>query len=403
MKPTRNRIFCHECQKHKMLFQSQKSADNFILFNHDGIYESTGFAPIRSYFCPACNGWHVTHIHQYEEKPISEMERAIAAFHALKRSCIVGAESRCQSLLHRIAQSLRSGSPEAYVCLMLEIKENIESFSYGKQRLKQQMRIIDQYSHYREALHLKEKEFDLVLSPYLKVIHQLFETDTLLDQLRTAIGTKHYDKCRALIDSIAVLMADPEPVNTEFTPIVQRQKDLLEKYKLQIALLCTPDALHTLIEQLNGKVFSIKHVSLAINQCNVHIQNKEYEKAERLLLHCKSIIQPLPVSKRTRCITQQINHTETFLSARKGTRFLLEMPHPDTDIALQHIEDILEEVELHMIYGDYSCCIRPLQEAYTIYTRIESDPHKCIKDIKNRMTNYVSQISDALAKEVARP
>ena len=33
MKPTRNRIFCPQCKRPKMLFESQKKADNFIEFN----------------------------------------------------------------------------------------------------------------------------------------------------------------------------------------------------------------------------------------------------------------------------------------------------------------------------------------------------------------------------------
>ena len=45
-----------------MLFETKEKADNFIKFNGDEIEEDSGFKPERSYFCIACNGWHLTHI-----------------------------------------------------------------------------------------------------------------------------------------------------------------------------------------------------------------------------------------------------------------------------------------------------------------------------------------------------
>ena len=61
MKPTKNRFFCKDCRKIKMLFDTEKKAENFIKFNSEEIEAETGFKPERSYFCIACNGWHLTH------------------------------------------------------------------------------------------------------------------------------------------------------------------------------------------------------------------------------------------------------------------------------------------------------------------------------------------------------
>ena len=44
-----------------MLFDTEKKAENFIKFNSEEIEKETGFKPERSYFCIACNGWHLTH------------------------------------------------------------------------------------------------------------------------------------------------------------------------------------------------------------------------------------------------------------------------------------------------------------------------------------------------------
>lgn len=60
MKPTKNRIFCIECGKPKMLFESESKAMNFIKFNSMEIEQTNGRAPVRAYYCSMCGGWHVT-------------------------------------------------------------------------------------------------------------------------------------------------------------------------------------------------------------------------------------------------------------------------------------------------------------------------------------------------------
>jgi hypothetical protein len=72
MKPRKNRVFCRDCERNKMLFDTEKKANNFIAFNQDEIKAETGFAPQRSYYCIFCLGWHVTSIK--EEIGISKNE-----------------------------------------------------------------------------------------------------------------------------------------------------------------------------------------------------------------------------------------------------------------------------------------------------------------------------------------
>lgn len=43
-----------------MLFDSQSKADNFIRYNSEEIREENGKAPVRSYYCEFCCGFHVT-------------------------------------------------------------------------------------------------------------------------------------------------------------------------------------------------------------------------------------------------------------------------------------------------------------------------------------------------------
>ena len=73
MKPKRNKPFCYDCGRRKMVFESEKKANTFIKFNSTDIESENGFAPKRSYFCIACNSWHVTSKEEVPEgKSITE-------------------------------------------------------------------------------------------------------------------------------------------------------------------------------------------------------------------------------------------------------------------------------------------------------------------------------------------
>ena len=48
------------CGRPKMLFETKAKADNFIKFNSSEIMEESDKAPIRSYYCEICGGYHVT-------------------------------------------------------------------------------------------------------------------------------------------------------------------------------------------------------------------------------------------------------------------------------------------------------------------------------------------------------
>ena len=60
MKPTKNKFHCPACQHSKMLFTSRQEAIRFLQYNADEIETQTGKRPVRTYYCTACCGWHVT-------------------------------------------------------------------------------------------------------------------------------------------------------------------------------------------------------------------------------------------------------------------------------------------------------------------------------------------------------
>lgn len=80
MKPNKSRIYCHDCSRRKILFDSQSKADNFIKFNGEEIEAESGHAPSRSYYCCSCNGWHVTSKKEYDDTLPSLTDKVLTAY-----------------------------------------------------------------------------------------------------------------------------------------------------------------------------------------------------------------------------------------------------------------------------------------------------------------------------------
>lgn len=63
MKP-KNRVFCPDCGKQKMLFATERKAQDFIRWNSEDINNGSLLHP---YYCKACCGWHISHVEHKEE------------------------------------------------------------------------------------------------------------------------------------------------------------------------------------------------------------------------------------------------------------------------------------------------------------------------------------------------
>ena len=88
MKPNRSRIFCRDAGKSKILFETEKKAENFIRFNAEEIASESGFSPVRTYFCISCGGYHVT---SKETNPeVSRSERVLEEYNRLKQEAKTG-------------------------------------------------------------------------------------------------------------------------------------------------------------------------------------------------------------------------------------------------------------------------------------------------------------------------
>ena len=67
MKPKKNHKFCVACRRPKMLFETEAEAQAFIRFNSGDILKVSRKAPVRSYYCEFCGGYHVTSKESPEE------------------------------------------------------------------------------------------------------------------------------------------------------------------------------------------------------------------------------------------------------------------------------------------------------------------------------------------------
>ncbi len=60
IRPTKNRHYCQGCGRHKMQFEKEKNANNYLRYNSAAFVMQGLPAPVRSYYCTFCDCWHVT-------------------------------------------------------------------------------------------------------------------------------------------------------------------------------------------------------------------------------------------------------------------------------------------------------------------------------------------------------
>ncbi len=113
-KPNKNRIFCPDCAKPKMLFESEAKALNFIKWN-GGKLETEG-KPLRAYYCPSCCGWHISH-QEYREDYKERTDSLLSAYnHSLKNG-----KKKIDYLIH--GDSLAGNAKKIFLCLSEEVQK----------------------------------------------------------------------------------------------------------------------------------------------------------------------------------------------------------------------------------------------------------------------------------------
>ena len=120
IKPSKNLVYCYACKRRKMLFEEKSGADNFIKYNHGGILEENGKAPVRSYYCELCCGYHVTSIlsQEYGERLDRQNNQLIQEL-----TTITQVIDRFKMLGHELGNEIQDSKDQMFIGSYQEIHD----------------------------------------------------------------------------------------------------------------------------------------------------------------------------------------------------------------------------------------------------------------------------------------
>ena len=114
MKPNNNKPFCPDCGRPKMLFETERKAQNFIKYNgQDILRNGQTIDQIRVYYCPSCCGYHIT-TKPFRESYNHRTERLIRAYNDSKanKAFLRALKYTDDEVIKRIAEDAR----KALIC-----------------------------------------------------------------------------------------------------------------------------------------------------------------------------------------------------------------------------------------------------------------------------------------------
>ena len=118
MKP-KNRIICPDCGKPKMLFETERKANDFIKWNGE---EMEFGKELRVYYCPSCCGWHISH-QKHRKSYDKRTDNLIGAYHRSKKST-----GKIEFLIHRDSTNVMQQNIEREAAIIYDdIPEQIKT------------------------------------------------------------------------------------------------------------------------------------------------------------------------------------------------------------------------------------------------------------------------------------
>lgn len=165
MKPTKNRAFCIGCQKQKMLFDNQSKADNFLKYNAKDILEKNEKAPVRSYYCTFCCGWHVTsNPSAVQGERLDERDKAFVQRIKLQKK----SNEDLQAISKRVTEKIRCFDTELNLCDFDEAQDILDLLEFETDELRNSFfnlgevnNILGKIYSAKERLSKKKKLFSL--------------------------------------------------------------------------------------------------------------------------------------------------------------------------------------------------------------------------------------------------
>lgn len=302
-----------------MLFESQSKADNFIKFNSAEILEDNKKAPIRSYYCVMCNGWHVT------SNPSADFGESM--------------DSKDQSMLEQIIINSRIGK---------KVKvSNIEEASFIQGKLSQAVANAESY--------LRMFDFDKV-EELLDVCEIYYEDLEAYDASHT-FGRKLYGmslKLRRIADLCETLIADEDGM----AQFLSMEKPSEEEKKVMEILENWPNI--SKFKQV------IENKELLINSDDDQMVSDILEMCDNLIVSCTNFTKN--IRKKFRAQLEKIPIQRKKRMAKKRAEMLLlnprmvepgkapEKPSDDYKAELISLIEKLEQIKSLFEKGDISAC-----------------------------------------------
>lgn len=333
MKPTKNKIFCVACKRPKMLFESQAKADNFILYNKEEIEEENGKAPVRSYYCRLCGGWHVTSsqsevikamAERREEKMVTEVDR-FAKIHEDVDSVINELNTRWEEAKAAIQQGrLRAAELSMKKCLdilnSLRISAADTPLNWDKWaiHISDLQKKIDRYREFigqpkkeREALLAKEdktKVEEELCMAYL-AYQTLFKIETLLEEVEKDIERGDKDAVKEkLIECRTLVLYD---INCPYKNSLKRdyRNQIKEKCnRAQVSLCEEPKPRYLIDDKYMKYKDAIYYLTKKFEALqSVYDSGDYYEGMWQLLIIAKGL-KEFPDNPETEVLRQQYEH-----------------------------------------------------------------------------------------------
>lgn len=194
MKPTKNRVFCRDCRRVKMLFDTQEKADAFILRNQEQIKEESGYSPKRSYHCIVCGGWHVTSGDTFNETDPGKADKILTAYRSLNMASQL--LSRAETLLNQASKCIKTDDLDASIQALDEVKEITDALESGALVTNRGKQILYRYAEYRKKISIKKHGIDIT--------NPIQMSRKILEDALTSFKKGCYDDCARLLSEADV-------------------------------------------------------------------------------------------------------------------------------------------------------------------------------------------------------
>lgn len=232
MKP-KIRYFCVACQRPKMLFETQEEADRFIAYNKGDMLRGRRKAPVRSYYCEICSGWHVTSNPSKEDAKRWDVKDKVLADELNKRiktnQKTKPAELKVPSKKFDVLANLEQSDILMTEGKLDEAEELLEKCHLKLQSDEQRKKIANPDKHYRGTTLLEK--LSQKLEELKKVVSSSYdEQETFIN--KEGKTEKEEEVCNALVSIKAICRIKRALFDIE-TAVKNRDFSILKYYVAQ--------------------------------------------------------------------------------------------------------------------------------------------------------------------------